>query len=390
TLFYLLFLLANTAANAQSTTGLLVVDQDYQAALRLAKQEQKLVFVDFYTDWCGPCKQLDKYVFADDSLGNVLGEHVVLLKYNAEKDSAFHLTKKYHVNSYPTGMVLSQDGKVVARQSGFSGEDRRSLGASVFSFVVRADSLNTAGDYASGYSTTIDPDVYPDFYVDYIDDEDADVDLAEINAFLLNADDPYGEAYFATLMYFAMEASDSVASKVLDNRKEYAQRYGVDQLDVLTKSLVMGKFDRAVEQQNQTAFDEAVRLARKHLPKEFVDFVLPQFEMRWLEAQGKWGEIFNRYEAMKADGKMSNGYINHVSWGAYVNCDDEQVLRKFSGWMKEIVTEKPKFDYLDTYAFLLYKSGNKAEAKTVAERAIMVGEAEDRSVTELRELLGKL
>ncbi|MEO0686349.1 MAG: thioredoxin family protein, partial [Cyanobacteria bacterium J06649_11] len=123
------------AAASIENPGLIIVDQDFMEATKIAKEQNKLLFIDFYTTWCAPCKQLDKLVFQDDSIKQILGEEFVLLKYDAENDTVFHLSKKHHVSSYPTAIVLNRDGYVVSRKYGFPGEDFQSLSKSVLDFT---------------------------------------------------------------------------------------------------------------------------------------------------------------------------------------------------------------------------------------------------------------
>ena len=87
-----------------------VIEQNFHDALELAIEENKLLLIDFYTDWCVPCKKLDEVVFKNDSVQTKLGNDFILLKYNAEEDSIYHLAKKHHVNSYPTGLILNKEG----------------------------------------------------------------------------------------------------------------------------------------------------------------------------------------------------------------------------------------------------------------------------------------
>ncbi|MEL6804063.1 MAG: thioredoxin family protein, partial [Bacteroidota bacterium] len=136
---------------------LTIVEQDYERALELAAEQDKLLFIDFYTVWCGPCKQLDKYVFHNDSLKGLLGQQVVLLKYDAEQDTTFHLSKKYHVNSYPMGLLLTPEGRVLTRKAGFAGSDAASLGRSVLDFVGEGVKLRAQKKWLSGYAPVIDP-----------------------------------------------------------------------------------------------------------------------------------------------------------------------------------------------------------------------------------------
>ena len=59
---------------------------DYNAALEKAKQEGKMLFVDFYADWCGPCKMMAKDVFPQKQVGDYFNAKFVCLKLNAEKE----------------------------------------------------------------------------------------------------------------------------------------------------------------------------------------------------------------------------------------------------------------------------------------------------------------
>lgn len=47
----------------------------YDEAITVAKNENKLVFMDFYTDWCGPCKMMMRDVFPQKHVGDYMNEH---------------------------------------------------------------------------------------------------------------------------------------------------------------------------------------------------------------------------------------------------------------------------------------------------------------------------
>ena len=152
-----------------------VVEQDYPAARALAAAEGKLVFVDFYTTWCGPCKQLDRLVFRRDSARRLLAGDVVLLRYDAERDTAHHLAKKYHIASYPTGLLLTPEGRVVGQQYGFRGEGAAALTQGVLDSVAEGRRRAAAGQHVLGYAPEIDPATYPEFYVAYVERTDTDL-----------------------------------------------------------------------------------------------------------------------------------------------------------------------------------------------------------------------
>ncbi len=53
-------------------------------ALKAQKNEPKKIFMDVYTDWCGPCKLLDKRTFQNKDVINYVNEHYYAVKFNAE------------------------------------------------------------------------------------------------------------------------------------------------------------------------------------------------------------------------------------------------------------------------------------------------------------------
>ena len=87
-------------------------------AIARAQAEGKLVFVDFYTTWCLPCKLMDEDVFTDRELGRYMNERFVSLKVNAEEGNGVNLASLYNVQAYPTLVFLDTNGRVVVQKQG--------------------------------------------------------------------------------------------------------------------------------------------------------------------------------------------------------------------------------------------------------------------------------
>ena len=79
-----------------------------QEALTLAEKEKKMVFVDFYTTWCGPCKMMSSEVFTREQVGAYFNREFVNLKVDAEKGEGVELAKKYQVKAENTAAEIER------------------------------------------------------------------------------------------------------------------------------------------------------------------------------------------------------------------------------------------------------------------------------------------
>lgn len=98
--------------------GIVFLEGTLTEALTRAKQENKLVFVDVYTIWCGPCKMVAKTVFPQEKVGRYYNEHFINCKLDAEKGEGPEMVKKYGIEGYPTFLYLDGDGNLVYSFSG--------------------------------------------------------------------------------------------------------------------------------------------------------------------------------------------------------------------------------------------------------------------------------
>jgi len=97
-------------------------EKSFKPALEKAKKENKALMVDFYTEWCGWCKKLDKDTYPAPKVV-ALSKRMVNIKIDAEKGEGVDLAKKYEVRGYPTILFLDGTGKVVGRIGGYMPAD---------------------------------------------------------------------------------------------------------------------------------------------------------------------------------------------------------------------------------------------------------------------------
>lgn len=83
-----------------------------------AEAEGKLIFVDFYTTWCTPCKLMEEEVYTDRELARFMNQNFINYKVDAEKGNGVNLASIFGVRAYPTLLFLDAKGKVLERKEG--------------------------------------------------------------------------------------------------------------------------------------------------------------------------------------------------------------------------------------------------------------------------------
>lgn len=101
--------------------GIVFDEGTFDEALAKAKKEGKMVFVDCYTSWCGPCKRMAQQVFPMAEVGEAMNGRFVCLMRDMEKGEGVELAKRYRVASYPTFLILNADGSLQHKFVGATG-----------------------------------------------------------------------------------------------------------------------------------------------------------------------------------------------------------------------------------------------------------------------------
>jgi thiol:disulfide interchange protein len=92
----------------------------FAKALDEAKSTGKIIFIDAYTDWCGPCKVMSKNVFTNPDVAKVFNDKFINLKIEMEKNSdGPEIARLYKVSAYPTLIFVDGSGRAVKKAIGY-------------------------------------------------------------------------------------------------------------------------------------------------------------------------------------------------------------------------------------------------------------------------------
>lgn len=96
-----------------------------EKAKKMAAEEGKLIFIDAYTNWCGPCKKMAATTFKDAEVGEFFNENFINIKIEMEKDADGPSTaRRYNVRAYPTLLIIDEEGNLVKQTIGFQNKSR--------------------------------------------------------------------------------------------------------------------------------------------------------------------------------------------------------------------------------------------------------------------------
>ena len=114
----------------------------FEQALELQKTNPKNIMMDVYTEWCGPCKMMDKNTFENPLIAKFLNDNFYSVKFNAEgteeinfynktftnpnhdpnrrgRNSTHQFTQFLGVKGYPTMVFFSEDGDPIMPLVGY-------------------------------------------------------------------------------------------------------------------------------------------------------------------------------------------------------------------------------------------------------------------------------
>lgn len=92
-------------------------NEPWKTVLKQAQQQDRWIFVDCYTSWCGPCKQLAREVFPQEQVGQFINDRFVSVKYDVEKEAGLEFARNYrdYIQAFPTLLLIKPDGMVMHR-----------------------------------------------------------------------------------------------------------------------------------------------------------------------------------------------------------------------------------------------------------------------------------
>ncbi|MEP7163332.1 MAG: thioredoxin family protein [Ferruginibacter sp.] len=95
----------------------------WKEAVEIARKENRLIFLDIYATWCGPCKRLKNTTFSNSRVGKYFNATFINVSLDGETGEGELLANQYKISGYPTLFILDKEGNIVARGDGYYDAD---------------------------------------------------------------------------------------------------------------------------------------------------------------------------------------------------------------------------------------------------------------------------
>lgn len=353
-------------------------EADWKTQLEAAKKENKLIFFDAYTSWCGPCKMMAKDVFTRDSVADLFNSTFHNVKYDMEKGEGPGLKEKYNIMGYPTYLFIDGNGEVVHKIVG-------SMSASEFineaSKALKPE--NTAYGLAKKFNAGDHSDATTLAYLDALEkayENDKMGKVAKIYFDKLPEASLMDEKNWKLAVKYLNNPSSEAFAYLFNNQAELEKKYGANEVNMYfqgTMYMAVYSAKRAYETKGDIAYAKEIASAIRKLqskPSSDGKYMLAQLELIEFAAANQWDKFIGKVDAISND-KDFTRKADFIVTAAndLVTAAPQKYISSAQKWADQLEMNKPelftRIQVADLKKRILKKQGKLTEAKAMAAKA---------------------
>ncbi len=364
------------------------IEKPWTEILALAKSQNKLIFMDAYTTWCGPCKWMAANMFTKDTLADYYNREFLCVHFDMEKGEGLQLAQLYQVRAYPTLLFINANGEMVHMRVGAPQKTEE--------YLDMGKIAQTPGERFTEYQEKYrEGDRDPGFMMKYLErlqgaympiNEPLKQYFASQNeADLLNRDN------WKMINLFVNDMDSPEFGYLLKHQGEYAKRYTRDSVSskiftVYMQALTTISRGRTFTTESYDKLKQKIRdSGYSDAEKVIFSGDLNLYQMK--SEQDKFTAL-----AVSGLNKYYGGdyaMLNRMAWYFFQVTTDPKNLETAAGWAIKSISLKSTPENNDTYANLMFKLGKKEEAIIYEKIAIDLAKQEKADLTEYEANLKK-
>ncbi|MCB9267177.1 MAG: thioredoxin family protein [Lewinellaceae bacterium] len=343
----------------------------WEEALEEAQKQEKVIFIDAFATWCGPCKRMAREVFPNDKVGEFYNRHFINMKLDMEKGEGLTFRKNYPVSAFPTLYFINSDGEVVEKVRGAQDVDGfLALGEKVLSLA------DNSSEYAAEYEKgNRDPELLYK-YVRALN-KAGKPSLKVANEYFDNQQNLDTEFNLRFLLEAAIEADSKIFSMMTDRREAIEKLVGKEAVRDQIYSACQATAGKAVEFGVEALLDEAIDKMKEHYPEKADVFELSS----QMDFYRNTGDVKNFSKACKKYAKKvavdNPDELNKLSSEIVKHFSREDSAMKLAEEMAgEAAAKGQQYQYYLNYAQILHLNGKQNDARQAAEYALELARSE--------------
>ncbi|MDZ4747744.1 MAG: thioredoxin domain-containing protein [Saprospiraceae bacterium] len=359
----------------------------WEEAILKAKAEDKIIFVDAYTTWCGPCKRMAASTFPDQAVGELFNQHFLSLKIDMEKEMGLEFKKKFPVNAYPTLFFIDYDQVLIRQAVGAkSPADLIALGESIIAKYDKSTKYEAA--YASG-------DRSYQLVYDYVAalNKSGKPSVKIANDYLLEEKD----LTTPENLKFILEAASQVDCQCFDLFEQYRSNISKvvseETINAKVRQACNNTVKRAIEFESPELIGLAAYAMKRNIPSE-ADRFRSDSEIKYALALHDLSRIQDLVNShVRKFIKNDPASLNQMALDLDKYAADDQTCRLMAIDLagKAAKEKDATAAYITTYANLVYKTNGKAEAVKILDEALhKIGDPENKDYQNLKALKNKI
>lgn len=364
-------------------------DKTFAQLLAEAKKQNKLIFMDCYTTWCGPCKRLAAVVFPDSALGEYYNANFINTKFDMEKGEGIELANKYAIRAYPTLLWLDGDGNVKHKlvggtdAAGLIAQGQKALDPTpgiLTGYKKQYNEGNREVGFMNDFLNAMNnaAENYDAYFKEYLE-KVTEKDLAD-------------KKHTQTIFNLTKDIKSPGVAYISKNKEYYINTYGAEVVNKKVNQIAAKAVTDAYKSNDAALYDAAMDMLKSF---KFADATEQSMKLsldyyshtnNWIKYDDVATQYIKKYIAKNA------AAINDICWNYYLNITDKNLLIKANKWAYSAINIDQKYTYCLTYAYLVYKLEDYKEAEKACDYAILRAKEEganDSSATMLKEAIKK-
>ncbi|PTT75785.1 MULTISPECIES: thioredoxin family protein [unclassified Chryseobacterium] len=383
-------LLLFSAITAFAQEAIKFEELPFKDLIAKAKKEKKIVFLDAYASWCGPCKMMERNVFTQKSVGDYFNANFVNARFDMEKGEGRDIAVKYGVRSYPTYLFLNGDGELVSQNFGYMEESM---------FLTMAQDVNSPNNKKGSLKERFAKgEKDPDFLINIMKlNSSSDFNFAK------QASERYFENKKATeefskddvgLLLFFLKSTEDKNYKVFTDRKaEIIKFLPEETYKEFDNQIKLGKIvEQSIDQQNKKINDDYfMKNAEPLVGKHDAEVKLNQMKLGYYEQNSNFPEYEKAALAYYRNSEaFEPNELLKAAWVFAEHVKTPSSLKKAAEWAEKSVMRGESSENTYILAKLYFLTGNKEMAKTYAEMSKNMATQAQKDSTLADELLKQI